>query len=65
MEAEGIIILVYAALGYWACGKTIFANKIRIGTASDLFLQRLILGVLLGWILIPIALLISIFSRRR
>ena len=57
---ENIFLIIYAALGYWACGKTIYANRIRIGTASNLFLTRLILGCLLGFILIPIAIIKSI-----
>lgn len=58
---EGIVLLIYVVLGYWAAGATIYANKIRIGTASNLFLNRLIVGVLLGWLLIPIALIRCIF----
>ena len=49
------------ALGYWACGETIFAGSIRIGTLSDLFLTRVIVGVILGWLLIPIAIIKKIF----
>lgn len=58
---EIIVLCVYAAAGYWATGKTIYANKILIGAGSDIFLQRLIMGILLGWILIPIAFLKAIF----
>jgi len=58
---ESILIIAYAVLGYWAVGQTIYANKIRIGRASDLFITRLILGLLLGIILIPIAILRKIF----
>lgn len=58
---ENILILIYLILGYWACGKTIFANKIRIGTWSSLFMQRFIAGMFLGWILIPIAIIRCIF----
>lgn len=58
---EGIIILAYAVLGYWAAGKTVYANKIRFGTWNDLVLSRLIVGCLLGWILIPIALIKKFF----
>lgn len=54
---EILIIGLYMWLGYWAVGKTIYANKIRIGTASRLFLDRLITGTLFGWILIPIAII--------
>lgn len=58
---ETILILAYVVLGYWAVGKTIYANKIRMGTLSNIFLTRFILGCLLGWILIPFALLRSLF----
>ena len=60
---EYIIIFIYAAASYWAAGKTVYANKLMIGKASDIFLQRLIVGCLLGIILIPIAIIKSIFSR--
>lgn len=58
-----IVILIYLALGYWAVGVTIYANKIRFGTMQNLFLQRVTLGCLLGWILIPIAVLKCIFCH--
>ncbi len=57
---EGILLVIYAIAAYWAAGQTIYANKIRIGTWNDLVLTRLIVGMLLGIILIPIA----IFKRR-
>lgn len=59
---ETVLIIAYAVLGYWATGKTIYANKIRIGTASNLFISRLILGCLLGIVLIPIAIIRKIFN---
>ena len=52
-----IILAIYMIAGYWAAGKTIYANKIRIGTMTTLFMQRLIMGTLLGVVLIPWALL--------
>lgn len=54
---ESILFILYVVLGYWAVGKTIYANKIRIGTTKDLFLTRCILGILLGMVLIPIAII--------
>lgn len=56
------MFLLYAAAGYWAVGQTIYADKIRIGTWQDLFLQRLILGIFLGIILIPLA-IIKLFLK--
>ena len=52
----GVLLLAYCIAGYWACGVTIYANKIRW---NDLFLNRLIVGIILGWILIPVALIKS------
>ncbi len=52
-----IILLIYLVAGYWAAGKTIYANKIRIGTFNELFMARLIAALFLGWILIPWAIL--------
>ena len=53
-----ILLLIYAALGYWAVGKTIWANKtIVYNSGSALFIQRTVYGFFLGWILIPIALI--------
>lgn len=59
-----ILFLLYIALGYWATGVTIYANKIVFHAFGQLFLQRVILGMLLGWILIPIALIKTIFLSR-
>lgn len=58
-----MIILIYMILGYWATGRTIYANKILLGTWNGIFLQRLIMGTLLGWILIPIAVIKMITGR--
>lgn len=52
-----VLFFIYMALGYWATGKTIYANKILIGTGSAIFMRRIIWGTLFGWILIPLALI--------
>ena len=58
---EYILVLIYVLVSYWAVGATIYRDKVRIGTLSDLFLTRLIIGCILGWILIPVALVGCIF----
>ncbi len=59
---ESIIFIVYCCLGYWAAGKTVYANKIIIySQPGQLFLQKLFMGSLLGWILIPVAIIRCIF----
>lgn len=53
-----ILVIVYMIAGYWATGKTIYANKIVIYSGfGTFFIQRLIMGTILGWILIPWALI--------
>ena len=52
-----IIMAIYMIAGYWAAGRTIYANKILIGTGSSIFMRRLIMGTLLGVVLIPWALI--------
>lgn len=52
-----ILWIIYMVLGYWATGRTIYRNRILIGTTNGIFLNRLILGFLLGPILIPIAII--------
>lgn len=60
---ETIILIAYLVLGYWAAGQTVYADKIRIGTWSNLFLTRFIVGFLLGWILIPVAIIKAFASK--
>lgn len=59
-----ILLIAYIALGYWATGKTIYANKIVIEyKPGAFFMRRCCMGAVLGWILIPAAILKSIASR--
>ncbi len=60
---EMILLLAYMIAGYWAVGQTIYANKIRIGTWSNLFMTQLIIGVLAGWFLIPVAIIKKIIAK--
>ena len=60
---EMFVFIVYGALAYWAGGQTIYANKIQIGTMKNIFLNRLVVGILLGVILIPVAILKKLFSH--
>ncbi len=58
-----ILIVLYIALGYWAVGATIYRNKVVFSAPGVFAGQKLALGVLLGWLLIPIALLMKLFGR--
>lgn len=52
-----ILLFIYMALGYWATGRTIYSNKILIGAGNTIFLQKVIMGTLFGWALIPVAII--------
>ncbi len=58
-----ILILVYLAAGYWATGQTIYANKILIGTSMSIFMRKFVLALMLGWLLIPIAIIKQLVSK--
>ena len=58
-----ILLILYMVLGYWASGKVVYRNYIMIGTMSNIITRKLIVGFLFGWILIPIAILMSIFGK--
>lgn len=53
-----MVIIIYLVLGYWATGQTIYRNRILIGTNQGIFMERLISGAILGFILIPIAIVL-------
>ena len=57
--------IIYLVLGYWAVGQTIYRNKILIGTASNIFIQKLAIGMIFGFILIPIAIILLLINSRR
>lgn len=59
-----VLVIIYMILGYWATGKTIYANKVIIYSGfGTLFLQRMIWGTVLGWILIPWAIIKIILGK--
>ncbi|MCB5495351.1 hypothetical protein G4974_02010 [[Ruminococcus] gnavus] len=58
-----ILFFVYMAFGYWATGRTIYVNKILIGTGMTIFMRRLVMGTILGWILIPIAVIKMLLGK--
>lgn len=61
-----MLVLIYLALGYWAVGKTVYQNHILISNKpGGIFFQKLAVAFLLGWILIPIAIIKLIVSLLR
>ncbi|NSK19485.1 hypothetical protein G5A68_04485 [Dorea formicigenerans] len=61
---EMLLFILYLILGYWATGKTIYANKVLISIKPGaVFFQKLAIGMFFGWILIPVAIVKSIFFK--
>ena len=58
-----ILFFSYMAIGYWATGVTIYANKILIGSGNAIFMRKLIWGTLFGWVLIPLAIIRIITNK--
>lgn len=59
-----MLVFIYMILGYWAAGRTIYKNRIMIGTFTSIFMRKVIAGLFLGWILIPVA-IISLFMGNK
>lgn len=58
-----MLVFIYLILGYWAAGRTIYKNYVMIGTFTDIFMRKLIAGLFLGWILIPLAIISVIVQK--
>ena len=61
---EKVLVILYWAVGYWAVNKVLYENKVVIYSSySALLIKKLSYALFLGWILIPIAILKSIFFK--
>lgn len=58
-------VIIYLILAYWATGRTVYRNKILIGTGQGIFLQRVAVGFIFGFVLIPWAIISSLIYRLR
>lgn len=59
-----ILLVIYWVLGFWAAGRTIYANKVVVYTGSVFFCRKAAIGLFFGWALIPWSLIKLIFGRR-
>ena len=64
VESMDILWIIYMILGYWAAGRTIYRNKILIGTGTAIISRKLVTGFLLGFILIPIGIIGLLLEKR-
>lgn len=60
-----VLFIIYLILGYWAAGKTIYSNYIMIGTLNSIVCKKIAVGMMFGWILIPIAIIKCLFFGRK
>ena len=60
----GFLMLLYLVLGYWAIGRTYYANKIIIGDGVSIFFRKLTTALIFGWFWIPVAILGSLGKDR-
>ena len=58
-----VLLLIYILAGWWAANRTIYANRVIVGQWNAIAIQKFIVALFLGWILIPVA-LIKLFFRR-
>ena len=59
-----LVFILYMALGYWAVGEVVYRNMTRVGTPTSLFLSRVVLGTVIGFIVIPIAVIMSLCEKK-
>ena len=58
-----ILFIIYVIAGYWAVNQTVYANKVLIGTLTNIFFRKLTYAIFVGWILIPVAIFKSRISK--
>lgn len=59
-----ILLVVYVVAGIWAVNKVFYENKVVIySDGFQFFMKKLAYALILGWALIPIAIIKTIFSR--
>ena len=57
-----ILFIIYAIAGYWAAGVVFYNNKFVVQTMlGQLFMIKLVIGLLLGIVIIPVAIIKRIF----
>lgn len=54
---ESILVIVYIILGYWAANKVWYSKRVYlVSDGGKFFVQKMVVAIFLGWILIPVAL---------
>ena len=58
METLKLIgFIIYCLAGYWAVNRTIYANYVMYGDLLTIFMRKVIVGMLVGPVCIPLAII--------
>ncbi|MDR2024121.1 MULTISPECIES: hypothetical protein [Lacrimispora] len=58
-----MLLIIYWIAGYWAVGRTVYANRIVFDTWGRIIIQKMTLALILGWLLIPIAIIKALLGK--
>lgn len=59
-----MIAIIYCVLGYWAVNKVLYEDKVVIySDGMQLFIKKMAYALVLGWALIPIAIIKCLFGK--
>lgn len=59
-----IILLVYFVASWWAINKVWYSNRVYIvADTAGFYIRKGVLALFLGWILIPVAIIMSLLGK--
>lgn len=61
---NNMLVIIYCIVGYWAVNKVIYEGKVVIySDGMQLFIKKMAYTLVLGWALIPIAIIKCLIKR--
>lgn len=65
METLRLIgFIIYCLAGYWAVNRTIYANYVMYGDLATIFMRKVIVGMLVGLVCIPLAIIKTVAGKK-
>lgn len=61
---ETILAVVFVLVAYWAVNKVIYAHYVMVGDIFYMFMRKAIVGVALGPVCIPIAIIKTLAGNK-
>lgn len=62
---ETVFAILYSIVCYWAVNRTIYANYAMFGDLFTIFMRKVIVGVLLGPVCIPWAVIKLVLASKQ